>query len=56
MQTVEYNTLFDMVTHDAATNDQIKKEMVQFINRMFGNAGWERLVLARWLKQKQTLQ
>lgn len=52
----EGEQIIQILDSEMATFEQLSKEMREFINYVLGNPIWERLVQARWLKQKQGTQ
>lgn len=49
----EHERVFEILERESQSHIQLSNQMREFLNGVFGNAGWERLVHARWLKKRQ---
>ena len=56
LEIAEGEQIIDILNAEMRTFEQLSAEMREFISKMVGNPIWERLVQARWLKQKQSTQ
>lgn len=52
----EHERVYDILVRESESHLQLCGSMREFLNEVFGNAGWERLVHARWLKKRQINQ
>jgi hypothetical protein len=52
----EHERVFEITDKESNNHLTICNEMRGFLNNVFGNPGWERLVHARWLKKRQLNQ
>lgn len=52
----EHERVFEITDKESNNHLTICNEMRAFLNNVFGNPGWERLVHARWLKKRQLNQ
>ena len=52
----EHERVLAILDNECNSHIQLTSNMREFLNSVFGNVSWERLVHARWLKKRQLNQ